>query len=106
LLSNKQEHMTYSVITSGASIFVGLLPMVVTLQSAFFGGWLIAPAFATLWFLKDFVTLGGIWTIRDLDHDWEPTRAIDAIRDGTEVLLTWCGIDTTKTTAEVSRHRQ
>jgi uncharacterized membrane protein YphA (DoxX/SURF4 family) len=95
LLSNNQKHMTYAVVTMSAYIFLGLLPMVVTPEIAFFEGWLIAPAFATLWFLKDFVTLGGIWTIRDLDHEWQPSRALGAARDAIEVLLTWCGVDTT-----------
>jgi uncharacterized membrane protein YphA (DoxX/SURF4 family) len=100
LLSNNKKHMTYSVVTMGAYILIGLIPMVVTPEIAFYRGWLIAPAFATLWFLKDFVTLGGIWTIRDLDHDWQPVEAIGATRDAIEVLLTWCGVDTTGTPDE------
>jgi hypothetical protein len=93
LLSNDRDHMTASVVVLGAYILIGLTPMLLAPQRAFFQGWLVAPAFPTLWFLKDTVTLGAIWVIRDVDHSWDLTRTIGATRDVTQVLLTWLGLD-------------
>jgi hypothetical protein len=93
LLSNSKKMMTYATAVLGVYIAIGLLPMFLRPDLAFYKGWLVAPDFPTLWFLKDTVTLGAVWVIRDVDHSWDLTKLVSASRDSTQVLLTWFGLD-------------
>jgi uncharacterized membrane protein YkgB len=93
LISNSKKMMTYATAVLGVYIGIGLLPMFLRPDLAFYKGWLVAPDFPTLWFLKDTVTLGAVWVIRDVDHTWDLSKTLSAGRDSMQVLLTWFGFD-------------
>jgi uncharacterized membrane protein YphA (DoxX/SURF4 family) len=93
LLSNEQSHLELAVLLTAAYVVLGLLPIGLAPEAAFYEEYIwLSPAFPSLYFLKDLVVLGGVWTIRDAKVPWQPAKGLYLLQDAIEVLLAWLGI--------------
>jgi hypothetical protein len=93
LCADDQRLLTGAVVLTATYLFLGLLPMLVVPDNAFYREFVgLSPAFPTLYFLKDLVVLGAVWTIRDARVPWHPRRSLYLLGDAIEVLLAWLGI--------------
>lgn len=92
-----------SLVTFTVYLVLGLIPMFVIPGQAFFKDYTwIAPGFFTLYFLKDLVVFGAIYTVRDTTKGvatvgeygafWDPGGIVVLARDAVEVVLFWTGL--------------